>query len=88
MIPKGDPGAGAAENIITADVHAEGEDEGAVGGADLLGGEVEVEPDEDEPDDDEEEDDEEEDDEEEKGNPTFDEMIASGHIRMKVCASR
>ena len=46
---------------------------------------MEVEPN--EPDDDEEEDDEDEDDEEEKDDPTFDEIIASGHIRMKVRAS-
>ena len=85
MIPEGNPGAGAAKNVITADVHAEGEDEGAVGGGDLLGAEVEGEPN--EPDDDEEEDDEEEDDEEEKDDPTFDEMITSGHIQMKVHAS-
>ena len=46
---------------------------------------MEVEPN--EPDDDEEEEDEDEDDKEEKDDPTFDEMIASGHIRMKERAS-
>ena len=70
---------------MTADVHAEGKDEGAVGGGDPLGAEVEVEPG--DPDDDEDDEEDEEEDEEEKDDPTFDEMITSGHIQMKVRAS-
>ena len=85
MIPEGDTGPSEAENIMTVDVHAEGEDEGAVGGGGLLGAEVEVEPDDQDDDEDDEED--EEEDEEEKDDPTFDEMITSGHIRTKVHAS-
>ena len=85
MIPEGDTGPSEVENIMTADVHAEGEDEGAVGGGDSFGAEVELEPD--DPDDDEDDEEDEEEDEEEKDDPTFDEMIASGHIRMKVRAS-
>ena len=50
-----------------------------------LGAEVEVEPD--DPDDDEDDEEDEEEDEEEKDDPTFDEMITSGHIQMKVRAS-
>ena len=74
--------------MVQADVYATEEDQGAVGGDDLLGGEVvvdtELEPDEEEEQDDEEEDEEGQEVEIEKADPDFNDMIASGHIKMKV----
>ena len=70
------------------DVHAAEDEQGAIGGGDPLGQEEEVET---EPNEEEEdvEDDEEEDEEgqEQKDDLDFDEMIASGHIKLKVRAS-
>ena len=74
--------------MVQADIHAAEEDQGAVGGDDPLGREVvvdtEVEPDEEEEEDDEEEDEEGQEVEIGKDDPNFDDMIASGHIKMKV----
>ena len=74
--------------MVQADVHAADEEQGAVGGVDALGCEVEVdtklEPDEDEEEDDEEDDEEDQDVQIDKDDPDFDNMIASGHIKLKV----
>ena len=78
-------------NVVQADVHAADEEQGAVRGVDLLGGEVEVdtelEPDEEEEEDNEEDDEEGQDVQIDKDDPHFDDMIASGHIKLKVRAS-
>ena len=65
---------------MQADVHAAEDQQGAVGGGDPLGQEEEVETELDI----DEEDEEEQEVEIDKDDPDFEDMIASGHIKMKV----
>jgi len=80
-----------SQETVVADVHAEEGEQGAVGGVDPLGAQVEVTNEDEEDDDDEDE----EDDEEEEGaegeegeDPDFEDLIASGHIKMQVHTKR
>ena len=73
---------------MQADVLAAEDQQGAVGEGDPLGREEEVETELDIDEEEEEDDEEEQEVEIDKDDPDFDDMIASGHIKMKVRASR
>ena len=66
------------------DVHAAEDQQGAVGGGDPLGREEEVETELDIDEEEEEDDEKEQEVEIDNDDPDFDDMIASGHIKMKV----